>query len=300
MSINIKYNIPLSDITFYGIGGHATEVWEIDSVQDFTDIWAETIEQKTPKIVIGKGSNTIFSDRGFLGRVFIPFFDKTLWKNNIVTVEAGKSFQEFIEETNQKAFKDFCNLSGIPGTVGGFIRGNAGALGIQTAEFCIGVEYLDESGQIQKIDAKNCDFGYRESVFKNHPDWCIVRVTFELKPVEGDIDKNRTQALEKTKEILKQRWKKNPAGRSGGCIFKNPPGAIAGKLLDECGAKGDIIGDAQISTKHANFFLNRGKAKQQDIISLARKWKEKVQEEKGIVLETEVFICDEVGMKLVL
>ena len=291
--INTLYNHPLSEKTFYGIGGPADEIWEVDDVEAFADIWAETIAQNIPKVIIGKGSNTIFSDRGFKGRVLLPLFDKTLWKKNIVTVEVGKNFQTFIEETNKKGFEDLCNLSGIPGNVGGFIRGNAGALGTEIADTCIGVEYIDEYGQIQKRAAQDCEFGYRESIFKHRPDWCIVRATFALH-----VENRHACSLQKTKGTLQERWSKNPAGRSGGCLFKNPPGHIAGKLLDECGAKGDRIGDAEISEKHANFFLNKGKATQQDILVLAKKWKDIVKKEKSITLESEVFICDEYGKQI--
>ena len=291
--INTLYNHPLSEKTFYGIGGPANEIWEVDDIEALADIWAETIAQNIPKIVIGKGSNTIFSDKGFKGRVFVPLFEKTLWKGDVVTAEAGKNFQTFIEETNKKGFEDLCNLSGIPGNVGGFVRGNAGALGTEIADTCVGVEYLDEEGQIQKINAKDCAFGYRESLFKHRPDWCIVRATFALH-----VGNSHACSLQRTKDILQERWSKNPPGHSGGCLFKNPPGKIAGKLLDELGAKGDRIGDAEISEKHANFFLNKGNASQKDLLTLAKKWKEKIQKEKGILLESEVFICDELGKKI--
>ncbi len=295
MSIQVFYNSTLSDITFYAVGGLADEVWEVDDISEFSDIWAETVAQKIPKVVLGKGSNIIFSDKGFRGRVFILKFEEIIWKGNLATVEAGKNFQDFIESSNRRGFADLCNLSGIPGNVGGFLRGNAGALGRAVSDFCVSVDHLDESGIMHTTPVDKCVFGYRESVFKHKPDWCIVRGTFKFNPIEGDISRGCFRAEQETKKILAERWKKNPPGRSGGCLFKNPSGNIAGKLLDECGAKGDRIGDAKISEKHANFFLNLDQAKQVEILELARKWKKIVLDKKGIELEPEVFICNEKG-----
>ncbi len=289
----IQTSLPLSDLTFYGVGGPAHEVWFVESAEEFAPLWAEAIEQEIPRIVLGKGSNTLFADQGYKGRVFIPQFQATRWQGPTVTVEAGKSFPEFIEETNDHGFEDLCLLSGIPGNVGGFVRGNAGALGTDIAATCMGVEYVDETGSLQKIAAEKADFDYRHSIFKTQPNWAIVRATFRLSH-STDPESART----KTKEITAQRWAKNPAGRSGGCLFKNPEGHIAGKLLDECGAKGDRSGDAQISPDHANFFINKGQATQRDILHLARKWKTIVREKTGIKLEPEIFICDEQGKKV--
>ncbi len=295
MTIKVEYNKLLSKLTFYGVGGPADEVFEVDDVSELAEIWTETTANKIPKVVIGKGSNFLPADIGFRGRVFVPRFEAVVWKGKeVVSVEAGKNFQDFIEETNQKGWGDLCNLSGIPGNVGGFLRGNAGALGTEISDSCVGVEYLDEYGNLQKIPAGKCGFGYRESIFKQKPDWCIVRGVFEFKNEET----RRGASLQKTKEVLAQRWQKNPAGRSGGCLFKNPEGEIAGKLLDECGAKGDQIGSAKISEDHANFFLNLGDATQADILALARKWRGIVLEKKGIKLEPEIFICDERGQRI--
>ena len=170
MSVEIRHDVSLADLTFYGVGGLAREVWEVDNILEFADIWAETIASQIPKVVLGKGANTIFSDRGFLGRVFILQFQEVHWKNHFVTVEAGKNFPDFIEETNKKGFADFCDLSGIPGTVGGFIRGNAGALGKDISDNCVAVDYVNEYGQVQTLKKEECDFGYRESIFKSNSD----------------------------------------------------------------------------------------------------------------------------------
>ncbi|MCF7918203.1 UDP-N-acetylmuramate dehydrogenase [Candidatus Gracilibacteria bacterium] len=317
--MEILKNEPLSRHTFYGVGGLADEFYKVDDAESFAELWAETIQAKIPRLILGKGSNLLCSDAGFRGRVFSLEFDKITWDipspfrkggkkgGFFVTVESGKNFQAFIEETNKQGFEDLCNLSGIPGNVGAFVRGNAGAFGSETKDFIKSVEFLDESGNLKTFNREECQFGYRESVFKSHPDWCVIKSTFELHQ-KADPE----SSLKKTRNLLAERWRKYPPGRSGGSFFKNPSplggdapskaeGLFAGKLLEEAGAKGDTIGHAQVSEKHANFILNlEGKAKQSEIIELARKWKKIVFEKFGVTLEPEIFICDERGGKITL
>jgi len=310
--MEILIHEPLAAHAFYGVGGPADEFWKVDKSEKFGEIWAETIALGMPKLILGKGSNLLMSDKGFRGRVFSLEFDSIQFspfkgelEGVLATVEVGKNWQSFVEETNRKGFEDLCNLSGIPGNVGGFVRGNAGAFGVETKDFVKSVEYLDENGILQRIAHKDCKFAYRESVFKSHPDWCIIRATFELTK-KTDPQK----ALQQSKTLLTERWQKYPPGKSGGSFFKNPSPKgdalsgvegplFAGKLLEEAGAKGDKIGYAQIAEKHANFILNlEGKAKQSEILELARKWKQIVFEKTGITLEPEIFICDEFGEKI--
>lgn len=297
LMIKILQNVSLSELTFYGIGGIANEVFEVYDVCDLAEIWKETLTQKIPRIILGKGANLVFSDKGFRGRVFLPKFEKIVWKENVVFVDAGIPFQDFIEASNKKGFSDLCELSGIPGSLGGFIRGNAGALGKEVSDFVVGVEYLDQNGDLKKIMKKDCEFQYRDSFFKKNPDSFVVRGIFELKKVSIPME-----ALKKTREILASRWQKNPAGKSGGCVFKNPKLndkiVSAGSLLDGLGAKNDQIGNAKVSDKHANFLINLGNATQKDLVDLMQKWRGKVFEKYGVKLIPEIFICDEFGKKI--
>jgi UDP-N-acetylmuramate dehydrogenase len=295
MTTEIIKNAPLKNYTYFGIGGLAQELIKTDDVSSLSEIWAESQAQKVPTFVFGGGSNLVFSDQGFSGRVFLFTGENITWRGNICIAEAGKKWQPFMEDIAAQGFSDFEKLSGIPGTIGGAVRGNAGAFGSETQDAILSVEYIDEYGNLQMLKKDQCEFAYRESIFKSHPKWVIVRATFEFKQKENSED-----ILKRVKELFAERYKKYPPGRSGGSFFKNPkPGEIfAGKLLEECGAKGDRIGDAQISSIHANFLLNKGHATQKDILDLAQKWKKNVFEKFGIMLEPEVVLVDEKGEKI--
>lgn len=290
MSVEIIKNQNLAKFSYYGIGGNADEIWKISDIKSMAESWGETCVEKIPRIILGSGSNCVFSDQGFRGRVFIFTGKEYVWQKNIVTVEAGENLQKMIENFAGFGWADLNNLSGVPGTLGGAVRGNAGAYGSEISDKLVEVEYLDEYGNLNKIPRKNCEFEYRNSIFKKNPNWFVARATFQLT--------ESGNAKEIFKEVKKQfliRVTKNPSGRSGGSFFKNPPDNFAGKLLDEAGAKSDKIGTAQISAKHANFFMNTGNAKQEDLLKLAKKWQSKVREKFDIMLEPEVVLLDEYG-----
>ncbi len=295
MKNEILQNELLKNYTFYGIGGPADEFYKVYDLEEFASIWGKTITDNIPKLVLGIGANLLLADEGFRGKVFLLKTVETIWQENKVTIEVGKNWQTIVEDTNKQGWADLCNLSGIPGLLGGMIRGNAGAYGSETGEFIAEVEFLDEKGQLQKYNQEECEFGYRTSVFKFHPDWCIVRATLELNK-KADPE----ESLTASRELIKKRWQNHPAGKSCGSFFKNPvPGKIFSRnLLEEAGAKGDQIGDAQISPKHVNFLMNLGNATQKDVLSLARKWQKIILEKEGVALEPEVQILDEFGNKL--
>ena len=308
MTVEILKNQNLAKFSYFGIGGNADEIWKISDIKSMAEAWSETFAEKIPRIILGAGSNCVFSDKGFLGRVFIFTGKEYVWQRNIVTVETGERLQKMVEKFAGFGWSDLNNLSGVPGTLGGAVRGNAGAYGSEISDKLVQVEYIDEYGNLHKIPRILCEFGYRTSIFKKNPNWFITRATFQLTE-KGDA----TEILKEVKKQFIIRVKKNPSGRSGGSFFKNPPeselnlktykkytGEIAerlyaGKLLDEAGAKGDKIGTAQVSAEHANFFMNIGNAKQADLLKLAKKWQDKVLEKSGILLEPEVVLLNERG-----
>ncbi len=299
MNFSIEKNVPLSSLTYFGVGGKADELVRITDIQTLPEIWAETIALKLPHFILGSGSNLVCSDAGFRGRIFIIEAKRTEWKENVVTVETGKNLQQFILEAAGRGFSDITNLAGIPGTVGGAVRGNAGAFGSETKDCLQSVQFCDENGMIRILPARECLFEYRESIFKKNPQWCILRATFRLtNKIERDTAMNNAQKL------IQERWQKYPPGKCGGSFFKNPTtvpdGAMpyAGWLLENSGAKGDQIGGAKFSEKHANFLMNAENATQKDVLELARKWHKIVLDTYGVSLEPEVMLIDEYGKRV--
>ncbi len=300
MTVSISKNVPTRKVTFYGIGGPIAEVWQIDDITTVPELWAESWAQGVPVIVIGKGSNTALADSGLSGRVFqvtdqhsqlTPSPDG---QSLTVVAHAGAEFQRLIESTNHAGFGDWCSLSGIPGTVGGHLRGNAGAFGAETADRLQWVEYADRDGRRHTLKAANAHYAYRESIFKSHPDWVILRAGWLLTEVSDP-----TNALTRTKTLYKERWAKYPPGRSGGSVFKNPNGDFAGRLLESVGAKGFTHGGAQISDRHANFFINQKNATQADLLHLMTHFRAAVTDQHGITLQPEIQLYDPQGQKVV-
>ena len=299
MKFSIEKNLSLSSLTYFGVGGRADELVRVTDTQTLSEIWAETIALKLPHLILGSGSNLVYSDAGFRGRVFIIDANKSLWRENIITVEAGKNLQQLILDAAGRGFSDFTNLAGIPGTIGGAVRGNAGAFGSEIKDTLESVQFCDENGMIRILLARECGFEYRESIFKKNPQWCILQATFRLTEKI-----NCNEALNNAKKLIQERWQKYPPGKCGGSFFKNPitvPDGImpyAGWLLENSGAKGDQIGGAQISEKHANFLMNADTATQKDVLELARKWHKIIFKKYNISLEPEVMLVDEYGKRI--
>ncbi|MCF7846951.1 MAG: UDP-N-acetylmuramate dehydrogenase [Candidatus Gracilibacteria bacterium] len=290
MPVEILQKQPLGKFSFYGIGGPADELIRVGETEDLANLWAETCRKNIPKFVLGSGSNTVFADTGFRGRVFLLTNQTIENSENTWWVSAGVELQKLVEASAAAGFADLQNLSGIPGTVGGAVRGNAGAFGSEIGDVIEQVEFVDETGTIRVLEGKDGQWQYRSSVFKKNPNWCVTRVQMRFKK-KDDPEK----LSQEVRQLKADRWKKYPPGRSGGSFFKNPEGNYAGKLLEDAGAKGDRIGDIEISDRHANFFLNLGNGKQSDLLQLARKWRDIVAEKWGVTLEPEVMLVDERG-----
>lgn len=292
--VDIQTNVPLGRKTFWGIGGAADEQWMFNDIANVPQAWAETKAEKVPCFVLGKGSNTALSDAGFRGRIFHIMDKRTQWiSKNVLTVHAGAVMQDIIYDVCRAGWGDWVNLSGIPGVLGGFVRGNAGAFGAETADRLVAVQYCDADGMTHTLRKADGDFRYRWSTFKANPGWLVLSATFQFEDeMNGEI------ALEKAQELSKKRWAKYPKGRSGGSCFMNPEGDFAGRLLEKSGAKGDRVGGIMISDVHANFCLNMGGGTQADLITLFTKWRRTVHADHGIWLTPEVMLVDEYGQKI--
>ena len=280
----IHENIPLAPFSSMKVGGLARYYFAPQSLVDLKWglSWAETRQQNI--FVLGNGSNIVFSDWGFNG--LIIHLTKSLsniqWNNNIVIVEAGAKLSTLTRQSLHRGLSGIQRLIGIPGTVGGGTYINAGAFQQELGQSIIKVISYTPEGDKKERNREQCCFGYRHSVF------CDV---FEII-VEVHINLcQSTCSLVKTesKEILEKRKVKQPLNfPSAGSMFKRPKNNYAGTLIEKAGLKGLQIGGAQVSEKHANFIINIGNAKAQDIYNLKQKVINEVAEKFGVMLENEV------------
>lgn len=273
-------NVLLKGYCSYGIGGPAKFLVVAHSKDELMShlLEAKKLNQKT--IVIGKGSNCLFDDRGFDGLVIINRIQEIFWRNNQVIAGAGYSFSLLGIQASKKGYAGLEFASGIPGSVGGAVFMNAGAGKSETKDVLLEVEFLHENGETEVIKIDNLNFSYRMSPFQKMKG-AILSATFKLTE-----DSNAKAFQEK---LLAYRLETQPyKDKSCGCVFRNPEGDSAGRIIDSLGLKGLLIGGAKISETHANFFVNKDEAKASDILDLIAHVQLKAKE-NNINLEPEVW-----------
>lgn len=275
----MQANKPLSELSTFGIGGPAKWFAKAETIEEMQAL----ICQKLPFIVIGKGSNVLFDDRGFNGLVIlnkINFFENPA--PGLYHVGGGFSFALLGVRTAQAGFTGLEFASGIPASVGGAVFMNAGANGMETQKSLVSVDFVTEEGELVTLDRKDLHFDYRTSSFHQRKG-AIVGASFQLTP--------SLAARQKQIEIVTSRKNTQPYNdKSAGCVFRNPEGGIAGRLIEEAGLKGKMCGEAKVSEKHANFIVNTNKARAQDILRLLDEVQKAVFEKHGVLLEKEVRI----------
>jgi UDP-N-acetylmuramate dehydrogenase len=271
----------LAEISTFGIGGPANYFIEADSIQTMQQALLESKKQNIPYIVIGKGSNCLFSSKGFSGLVIlnkINFFNRI--SPTDFSVGSGYSFSLLGTQTAKLGLSGLEFASGIPGSVGGAVFMNAGANGQETAETLTSVNFLEDTGEIVEISKNDLNFSYRTSVFQEKRG-VILSASFVLKPLEN--------ARQNQLEIFKYRKKTQPYGEmSAGCIFRNPLNGHASDLIDSSGLKGLQVGSAKVSDLHANFIVNTDNATSDDVLTLIEIIQAKVKEKTGFELHSEV------------
>ena len=278
--MRIEHNHPLAPYTTFGIGGPARYFCKAESVEDVKQAIAFAKEKEIPYHIIGKGSNTLFDDRGFAGLIIL---NALVFKRDFeggVEVGAGYNFSQLGSSTARHHLTGLEFATGIPGTVGGAIFMNAGAGGREVQDAIKAVDYLHEDGRIQQFTREEITFRYRWSSF-HEMHGCILAGAFALAPSKT--------AKEDQKKILDYRLKTQPYGeKSAGCCFRNPEGASAGALIEKYGLKGKTRGGAQVSNVHANFIINAGDATAEDIVGLLSDLQREVKEKSGYELQHEV------------
>jgi len=281
----IKRDAMLKDYTYISIGGPVDILTIPEGVEDFK--WLMTFIRKEGfrYFILGNGTNLIFSDKGFRGIVVkmnrcfqgMKVYDKEIFAGS------GVDLSKLILTSAEDALSGLELLSGIPGTVGGAIWMNAGAFGREIKDCVKSVHYMNKNGEEKEGEI---EFSYRKSPFRKGD--IITGALF------GFEKRDKRQIMEEIERIKRKRMEKQPLEfASAGSVFKNPSNSSAGEIIDRLGMKGMRIGDAELSTKHANFIINRGNATSNDVKSIVEKIKEKVRKEEGIELELEVEFVEE-------
>jgi UDP-N-acetylmuramate dehydrogenase len=283
----VRLDVPLGPQTWFGVGGPAKYMVTPRDVAALAGIAARLRELEIPIYVLGLGANLLVRDEGVDGAVIklsAPAFEQvTLGEGpdkGLVTAGAGKNVARLIVECTRAGLAGLECLAGIPGSVGGEVRMNAGGAFGDIGSAVQSVTVMDAAGHVTKLGKDDLSFEYRRS---NIAAKFILGATFGLH--EDDPDR----IAKKTKEIWMFKQNSQPLGDySAGCIFKNPRGLSAGALIDQAGLKGTSVGGAEVSTKHANFITAKKGSKASDIHALIEQIRGKVKEKFDVKLETEV------------
>lgn len=284
---NIKVNEPMSKHTSFKVGGNADYFVKAQTVEQVVNVKKYAEENNIPLYVIGNGSNILVTDRGIRGIVLKIDLQKIEINEEEVTVGAGVKVMALAQKLLSEELTGFEELSGIPGTIGGAIRMNAGAYGKEIKDICIQTTYLDENNNIKILKNNEQDFSYRHSIFEDKK-YIILETKLKLEKGKKEEIKGKMEELSAERKE-KQPWEYPSAGST----FKRKEGVITAKLIDECGLKGHSIGGAEVSEKHAGFVINKGNATAKDILDLIEYIKKNVYEKFNIEIEEEIEIIGE-------
>jgi UDP-N-acetylmuramate dehydrogenase len=281
----VRENVPLAPKTWYKIGGPARWLVQPRTVEELAEASSRCVENNVPVYVLGLGANLLVSDAGVNGAVFR--LDAEHWRTvkfeqNLVEVGAGVDMQKLVLRTVRQGLAGIECLAGIPGTVGGGVRMNAGGKFGDLGARVTRVQVMDASGHFFERTKDDLVFEYRST---NISATFILGATLELEEEDPE------RIMKRTKEIWMYKRNSQPLNtKNAGCIFKNPRGLSAGALIDQAGLKGLRVGGAEVSAKHANFIIAHPGCKADDVLKLVKIIREKVYEKNEIHLESEVKI----------
>lgn len=302
--LNIKKNIPLAQFTTFRIGGPAKFFVEINTENELKEALNYANDQELRYFILGGGSNILVSDNGFDGLVIKINFNNITQKGEEIKIESGAALGQVVAFCAEHGLSGMEWAAGIPGTVGGAVRGNVGAYGKRMADAMLSVNVFEFTKEVKSLSNQECGFSYRSSVFKKSSEFIIISSVLKLeKKDKEEIEKNMG-------EILTKRNSNQPKIlRCAGCFFINPVvknknlvaefereknvvvkdnKIPAGWLVEKVGLKGKKIGGAMISNEHANFIINTGEAKANDVIILESLVKQQVRDKLGVQLMEEV------------
>ena len=290
ISGTISFNENLSKLSWFNLGGPAKVLFRPKSLQELSLFLKEIKGIKKIK-VLGIGSNTLIRDGGFDG-IIIKFGNSfshlSLFNSNTIIAGASALDKNVSNFALKNSISGFEFMSCIPGTVGGAVRMNSGCYGDDISKILISVQVMDFDGNVKAIQSSDIKFYYRGSSLDNN--LIIISATFK-----GKKD-NNLNVQQKINSFMKEKKNTQPSKiKTCGSTFKNPENQKAWKLIKDSGCAGMAVGDAQISEKHCNFFVNKGNAKSRDLEQLINQVQSKVLEKTGINLELELQI---IGKKL--
>lgn len=294
----LRLNEPLARYTTARLGGPADVLVEATSAEDLKDIVIAARKFGVPLTILGGGANVLVSDAGLRGLVIINKAKRIEFRESQqVWCESGTVLPTLARECIGRGLAGLEWAVGVPGTVGGAVIGNAGAHGRDTAADLLSAMILNEADEVVEWSKSDLQFEYRSSKIKRDArskdhaprttQHVVLAATFHLTPSDP------LELAKKSDEFNEYRRRTQPPGASLGSMFKNPAGTAAGQLIDQCGLKGTRSGDAEISTVHANFFVNHGQATAADVKALIDLAQQSVREKFGIELELEIELLGE-------
>lgn len=304
--LNIKENISLKKYNTFNIGGEARYFVTIEKVEQLKEALNFAKEKDLKYFILAGGSNVLFMDSGFDGLIVKINIKNLEFNNSKVTAGSGIVLSNLINQAVEKNLAGMQNMFGIPGTIGGAVRGNAGAFGVEVIDVITQVNALNiETGEVRTLSKEECELEYRNSLFKKDKNWIILEATFQLREgIQREMRKKMKEIAEKRANLKLQSMK------TAGSFFANPvanervqkmfeqekntkciEGRVpAGWLLEMVGLKGKRIGDITTGENQANYFLNLGKGTFDQVLQLASIAKMKVRDKFDVQLKEEVEI----------
>ena len=286
---DFSQNESLKNHTSFKIGGNAELIVYPESEEQLKEIIDKCNEFEIRFYLLGKGTNTLFSDNGFDGLIIstVKNFNKIRKiSENSFECDAGVKMSALCNFALENSYTGFESLYGIPGSVGGAIITNAGAYNGEISDVAVEVKHIDKQGNFGSLIGEEIDFSYRHSAYEDNG-YTICSVVFVCE--KGD----KSEIKAKMDDLISRRKEKQPLEfPSAGSTFKRPKVGFAATLIEQAGLKGTCVGDAQVSVKHSGFVINKGNATSKDVLDLIEIIKEKVYENSNTKLECEVRIVE--------
>jgi UDP-N-acetylmuramate dehydrogenase len=286
----VQENVSLAPYTSARIGGPADVLVTVKTATELMDAMTVLWDYGLPYTILGGGSNALISDKGVRGVVVLDRAKEVRFESGdrpSVWCEAGVIFSNLANRCISKGLSGLEWAATVPGTVGGAVYGNAGAFGGDMSNNLISADVLTKNGR-EQLSVEQMEYGYRTSILKRGEINAIV-----LSAVLRLKNSSREEVSAKINEFSEHRKATQPPGASMGSMFQNPAGDHAGRLIEAAGLKGTRIGNAEISTKHGNFFINHGDTKAEDVRALIQLVQNTVSEKFGVELELEVELVGE-------